>query len=32
MVKAVYKGQVLAQGDDTVIVDRKHYFKPEDVN
>ncbi len=32
MIKAVYKDKVLAKGDDTVIVDRKHYFRPEDLN
>ena len=32
MIKAVYKGEILAKSDDTVIVDRKHYFRPEDVN
>jgi uncharacterized protein (DUF427 family) len=32
MVKAVWNGQVLAQSNNTVIVDRKHYFPIEDVN
>ena len=31
MVKAIYKNQVLAESKNTVIVDRKHYFPPEDV-
>jgi uncharacterized protein (DUF427 family) len=31
MVKAIWKGQVLAESDNTVIVDRKHYFPIEDV-
>jgi uncharacterized protein (DUF427 family) len=32
MVKAVLHDKILAEGNDTVIVDRKHYFRPEDVN
>ncbi|HBH48842.1 MAG TPA: hypothetical protein DDX98_09385, partial [Bacteroidales bacterium] len=31
MVKAIWKGQVLAESNKTVIVDRKHYFPIEDV-
>lgn len=32
MVKAIWKGKVLAESNNTVIVDRKHYFPIEDVN
>ena len=32
MVKAVLNSTVLAESDDTVIVDRKHYFKPDSIN
>lgn len=32
MVKAIWNGVVLAESDDTVIVDRKHYFLEKDVN
>lgn len=31
MVKAVINGKVLARSEDTVIVDRKHYFPLRDV-
>ena len=31
MVKAVWNGLVLAESNNTVIVDRKHYFPLEDV-
>lgn len=32
MIKAIWKDTVLAESTDTVIVDRRHYFKIEDVN
>ena len=32
MVKAVWNGKVIAQSNNTVIVDRKHYFPADDVN
>ena len=31
MIKAVWNGIVLAESNNTVIVDRKHYFPEEDV-
>jgi uncharacterized protein (DUF427 family) len=31
MVKAIWNGQVLAESNNTVFVDRKHYFPIEDV-
>ena len=31
MVKAIWNGEVLAESNNTVIVDRKHYFPIEDV-
>ena len=31
MIKAIWNGQVLAESNNTVIVDRKHYFPIEDV-
>jgi len=31
MVKVIWNDVVLAESSDTVIVDRKHYFKVEDV-
>lgn len=32
MPKAVWNGTIIAQSDDTVIVDGNHYFPPESVN
>jgi uncharacterized protein (DUF427 family) len=32
MAKAVWNGTVLAESDDTVIVEGNHYFPPETVN
>lgn len=32
MPKAVWKGAVLADSDDTVVVEGNHYFPPESVN
>ena len=31
MIKAIWNDVVLAESSDTVIVDRRHYFKLEDV-
>jgi uncharacterized protein (DUF427 family) len=31
-MKAVYKGIVLAESDETVVVEGNHYFPPESVN
>ncbi len=31
MVKAIWNDVVLAESSDTIIVDRRHYFKIEDV-
>lgn len=32
MVKAIWNGKIIAQSNNTVVVDRKHYFPREDVN
>jgi uncharacterized protein (DUF427 family) len=32
MTKAIWKGAVIAESSDTVIVERNHYFPPESVN
>jgi uncharacterized protein (DUF427 family) len=32
MVRAVWNGVVLAESDDTVIVEGNHYFPPESLN
>lgn len=32
MAKAIWNGTVLAQSDDTVIIDGNHYFPPESVD
>ena len=32
MVKAIWNGKTIAESNNTVIVDRKHYFPIEDVN
>ena len=32
MPKATWNGQVLAQSENTVIVDGNHYFPPESIN
>lgn len=29
MAKAIWKGQIIAESDDTVIVEGNHYFPPE---
>jgi len=29
--KAIWNGRVIAESDDTVYVERNHYFRPEDV-
>lgn len=31
-MRAVWNGQVLAESDDTVVVEGNHYFPPESVN
>ena len=31
MPKATWKGVVIAESDDTVVVEGNHYFKPEDI-
>ena len=32
MKKAVWKGEVIAESDQTIIVEGNHYFPPESVN
>ena len=32
MVKAVWEGAVLAEGNDTVLIEGNHYFPPESLN
>ncbi|HEX6222712.1 MAG TPA: DUF427 domain-containing protein [Acidimicrobiia bacterium] len=32
MAKAIWNGKVLAESDETVIVEGNHYFPPESVN
>lgn len=32
MVKAVWNGAVIAESDDTVVVEGNHYFPPDSVN
>lgn len=32
MAKAIWNGTVLAQSDDTVIIDGNHYFPPQSVD
>jgi uncharacterized protein (DUF427 family) len=32
MAKATWNGAVIAESDDTVVVERNHYFPPEAVN
>ena len=31
MPKAVWNGTVIAESDDTVVVEGNHYFRPEDI-
>lgn len=31
MIRARWNGRVIAESDDTVVVDGNHYFKPDDV-
>ena len=31
-MKAIWNGQVLAESDDTVVVETNHYFPPESIN
>lgn len=32
MTKAIWQGKVLAESDNTVVVEGNHYFPPEDVH
>jgi uncharacterized protein (DUF427 family) len=32
MKKAIWNGQVIAQSDNTVVVEGNHYFPPESIN
>jgi len=32
MVKAVWKGKVIAESDETEVVEGNHYFPPESIN
>ncbi len=32
MAKAIWNGRVLAQSDDTIVVDGNHYFPPESLD
>ncbi|TDJ17055.1 MAG: DUF427 domain-containing protein [Gammaproteobacteria bacterium] len=32
MAKAIWNGEVIAESDDTVIVEGNHYFPPEAIN
>lgn len=32
MTKAIWQGEVLAESEDTIVVEGNHYFPPEDVN
>jgi len=32
MAKAIWNGQVLAESDQTVVVDNNHYFPPDSIN
>ncbi len=32
MIKAVWNGEVIAESDETVVVEGNHYFPPESVN
>ena len=32
MAKAIWNGQVLAESDETIVVEGNHYFPPESVN
>ena len=31
-MKAIWNGQVLAESDDTVVIEGNHYFPPESIN
>ncbi len=31
-MKAIWNGQVLAESDDTIIIENNHYFPPESIN
>ena len=32
MLKAVWNGQVIAESDDTIVVEGNHYFPPNSIN
>ena len=32
MPKAVWNGQILAESDDTIVVEGNHYFPPDSIN
>lgn len=32
MVKAIWKGEVMAQSDNTVVVEGNHYFPPDSID
>ncbi|MEM8894477.1 MAG: DUF427 domain-containing protein [Bacteroidota bacterium] len=32
MMKAIWNGQVLAESEDTVVVEGNHYFPPQSIN
>ena len=32
MVKAIWNGQILAESDNTILVEGNHYFPPETIN
>ncbi len=31
-MKAIWKGKVLAESDDTIVIENNHYFPPESIN
>jgi uncharacterized protein (DUF427 family) len=31
-MKAIWNGQVLAESDDTIVIEGNHYFPPESIN
>lgn len=31
-MKAIWKGQVIAESDDTVVIEGNHYFPPDSIN
>jgi len=32
MAKAIWKGKVLAESNDTIVIEGNHYFPPESIN